>query len=54
MEDLEEVAVKFSKEDIDIDIPMDDQTKDAVRWLISRAFLAGYHYTFVDNSIGDV
>jgi len=38
---IKEKAEKYSKENIDIDIPITKKQKEAVRWLLAQAFIAG-------------
>jgi len=42
-----QAANEFAR-DCDLDIPIDDGAKDAIRWLLSQAFIAGAQYNPIE------
>ena len=52
----EQAAADEFARDVDLDLPLDDQQKQAIRWLISQGFLAGekWQKKQTDNSTKNV
>ena len=45
-----QAAAEDCANDMDLDIPVDDNCKNAIRWLLTEAFLRGYETNFGQDS----